>query len=78
MTRARQARRRTPAPKGDIHLRVGRLLRDKRIAKGWSQAQLGSPHFSRALISAAELGKVGLSLSTLAFLARKLEMPCGA
>jgi len=51
------------------------LLRDARIKKGLSQAQLGAPHLTRAMVSAVELGKVAPSLKSLAFFAKQLEVP---
>jgi transcriptional regulator with XRE-family HTH domain len=71
----KQRRRRNPAPVDDLHVRVGVLLREARIKKGLSQAQLGFPHSTRAMISAVELGKVAASLKGLAFYAKKLGVP---
>lgn len=67
-------RRRSPAPLGDLPLLVGARLREVRTAHGLSQSELGAPHFTRAHISAIELGKVLPSLGTLAFFARRLGL----
>lgn len=69
----KQRRTRHPAPKGDLYIKVGALLREARIKKGLSQAQpqLGVPNYTRAHVSATELGKIA-SLPALAYFARKL------
>ena len=72
---AKQTRVRRPPPKGDLYVRVGVRVRDARIQKGLSQAQLGAPFFTRAMVSAVELGKISPALKTLAHFARKLEVP---
>ena len=70
----RGTRTRNPAPAGDLSVRLGALLRQARLAKGLSQAQLGAPHFTRAMVSAVELGKTSPSIKSLAFFAGKLEV----
>jgi transcriptional regulator with XRE-family HTH domain len=40
-----------------------------------SQTQLGAPHFTRAYVSAVELGKIRPSVRSLEFLAERLRMP---
>ena len=47
-----KARVRRPAPVSDVLKGLGDRLREARIAAGLSQAQLGSPHFTRAYVSA--------------------------
>ncbi|HTH71205.1 MAG TPA: tetratricopeptide repeat protein, partial [Candidatus Saccharimonadales bacterium] len=42
---------------------------------GLSQAQLGAPHFTRAYVSAIELGKVRPAMKSLDFMAEKLGKP---
>jgi ribosome-binding protein aMBF1 (putative translation factor) len=71
---AKQKRVRHPAPKGDLHAKVGALIREARIKRGLSQAQLGAPHATRAMVSAVELAKVAPSLKMLAHFAQKLEV----
>jgi len=71
---SKQRRNRHPAPTGDLHVRVGALIRALREERGLSQAKLGAPNFTRAHVSAVELGKVAPSLKTLAFFARKLDV----
>src|SRR5258708_39800753 len=69
---AKQRRVRHPAPKGDLYVKVGARLRELRDHRRLSQAQLGAPNFTRAHVSAVELGKVAPSLKTPAFFAQKL------
>ena len=40
-----------------------------------SQANLGAPYFTRAHVSAIELGKILPAVNTLAHFARKLKLP---
>jgi transcriptional regulator with XRE-family HTH domain len=54
---------------------VGLRVRETRIKKGLSQSQLGAPFFTRAMVSAVELGKISPALKTLAHFASKLEVP---
>lgn len=68
-------RRRTPAPASDLHIATGALIRAARDQRGMSQAQLGAPFFTRAHVSAVELGKVAPSLKTLGRFAAKLQAP---
>src|SRR5437868_4759967 len=68
-------RRRTPAPADDLHLATGALVRAARGQRGISQTQLGAPYFTRAHISAVELGKAAPSLKTLMHFATKLGVP---
>src|SRR6266498_1954301 len=65
-------RRRVPAPVSQSLDRLGERLRKARIEAGLSQAQLGSPHFTRAYVSALELGKIRPAMKSLEFLAGKL------
>jgi ribosome-binding protein aMBF1 (putative translation factor) len=73
--RLKQTRVRKPPPKGDLYVRVGRLVREARETKGLSQSELGAPFFTRAMVSAVELGKISPALKTLAHFATKLEVP---
>jgi transcriptional regulator with XRE-family HTH domain len=73
---ARQSKprkRRTPAPVG---AGLGERVR-ARARLGLSQAALGSPHLTRAFVSAIELGKVQPSLKSLEHLASKLGVEVG-
>jgi len=72
---AKQTRVRKPPPKGDLYIRVGQRVRQVRETKGLSQSQLGAPFFTRAMVSAVELGKISPALKTLAHFAAKLEVP---
>src|SRR5437667_400169 len=70
--RRRRKRTRTPPPQAEVLSGVGARLREARIACGISQAKLGAPYFTRAHVSAIELGKVSPALKSLAHFARKL------
>jgi tetratricopeptide (TPR) repeat protein len=50
-------------------------LREVRIASGLSQAQLGAPYFTRAHVSAIELGKIRPAMRSLEHMAKKLDKP---
>jgi tetratricopeptide (TPR) repeat protein len=50
-------------------------LREGRIAAGISQAQLGAPYFTRAHVSAIELGKIRPAMRSLEHMAKKLDKP---
>ena len=56
---------------------LGERLRKARLEADLSQAQLGAPHFTRAHISAIEMGKVRPAVRSLEFLAGKLGKPIG-
>jgi tetratricopeptide (TPR) repeat protein len=45
------------------------------MASGMSQAQLGAPYFTRAHVSAIELGKIRPAMRSLEHIARKLNKP---
>jgi tetratricopeptide (TPR) repeat protein len=66
------ARRVNQKSKGPIDPYVGERLRELRLARGLSQAQLAEPHFSKALISLAETGRTRISLRAAEILAGKL------
>ncbi len=67
-----RARRRRPVALSSALQRLGERLREARTEAGLSQAQLGDPHFTRAHISAIELGKIRPAMRSLDFLAVKL------
>ena len=50
-------------------------MREARVAAGLSQAELGAPYFTRAHVSAIELGKIRPAMRTLEHFARKLGKP---
>jgi len=50
-------------------------LRDARVAAGLSQAQLGAPYYTRAHVSAIELGKIRPAMKSLEHMAGKLGKP---
>lgn len=70
-----RTRQRTPAPVSESLRRLGERLRRARVESGLSQAQLGAPHFTRAYVSALELGKIRPAMKSLEFLASKLGKP---
>ena len=55
--------------------RLGERVREARIAAGISQAELGAPYFTRAHVSAVELGKIRPAMRSLEHMARKLDRP---
>jgi tetratricopeptide (TPR) repeat protein len=67
-----RTRSRTPAPVSDSLRKLGERVRQARTEAGLSQAQLGTPHFTRAYVSALELGKIRPAMSSLEFIAGKL------
>lgn len=67
-----RARHRSPAPVSGSLGRLGERIRKARGEAGLSQAQLGQPHFTRAYVSALELGKIRPAMKSLEFLAAKL------
>ncbi|HYY54825.1 MAG TPA: helix-turn-helix transcriptional regulator [Candidatus Dormibacteraeota bacterium] len=68
-------RRRKPAPDGAALRDLGERIRTTRTAAHMSQTQLGAPHFTRAYVSAVELGKIRPSMRSLEFLAGRLGVP---
>ena len=68
-TRTRQRR---AAPDSPALRQLGQRLREARIAAGLSQAQLGSPYYTRAHVSAIELGKIRPAMKSLEHMAAKL------
>ena len=70
-----RTRRRRPAPLSPALKKLGERLREVRIASGLSQAQLGAPYFTRAHVSAVELGKIRPAMRSLEHMAKKLDKP---
>ena len=70
-----RSRQHSPAPISESLLRLGDRLRKARTEAGLSQSQLGAPHFTRAYISALELGKIRPAMTSLEFLAGRLGKP---
>src|SRR5439155_10108422 len=70
-----RTRTRRPAPVSEALQQIGERIRQARAEAGLSQAQLGAPHFTRAYVSAIELGKVRPAMKSLEFLADKLGKP---
>src|SRR6266567_509704 len=70
-----RSRVRRPAPVSTALRQIGERIRKARTEAGLSQAQLGTPHFTRAYVSAIELGKVRPAMKSLEFLADKLGKP---
>jgi tetratricopeptide (TPR) repeat protein len=71
-TRTRQRR---AAPESPALQQLGQRLREARTAAGLSQAQLGSPYYTRAHVSAIELGKIRPAMKSLEHMAAKLGKP---
>src|SRR5579859_7318350 len=67
-----RTRVRRPAPVSASLAQIGERIRKARTEAGLSQAQLGAPHFTRAYVSAIELGKVRPAMKSLEFMAGKL------
>jgi transcriptional regulator with XRE-family HTH domain len=65
-------RHRSRVPRRDLAAAFGRRIRSLRSAKGISQAELGAPYFTRAHVSAIELGKILPAIPTLNHFAEKL------
>jgi tetratricopeptide (TPR) repeat protein len=70
-----RTRIRRPAPVSESLQQIGDRIRKARTEAGLSQAQLGAPHFTRAYVSAIELGKVRPAMKSLDFMAEKLGKP---
>src|SRR5260221_355193 len=70
-----RSRVRRAAPVSDSLQQIGERIRKARLESGLSQAQVGAPHFTRAYVSAIELGKVRPAMKSLEFLADKLRKP---
>src|SRR5256885_3128309 len=70
-----RTRTRRPAPVSVALQQIGERIRSARTDAGLSQAQLGAPHFTRAYVSAIELGKVRPAMKSLEFMADKLGKP---
>jgi tetratricopeptide (TPR) repeat protein len=68
-TRTRQRR---SAPDSPALRQLGQRLREARVAAGLSQAQLGSPYYTRAHVSAIELGKIRPAMKSLEHMATKV------
>jgi tetratricopeptide (TPR) repeat protein len=71
-TRTRQRR---AAPESPALKQLGQRLREARAAAGLSQSQLGAPYYTRAHVSAIELGKIRPAMKTLEHMAAKLGKP---
>ena len=65
-------RHRSRVPRRDLGAAFGHRIRSLRSEKGISQAELGAPYFTRAHVSAIELGKILPAIPTLVHFARKL------
>jgi len=70
-----RTRRRRPVPVTPALRQLGDKLRQARTEAGLSQAQLGAPYFTRAHVSAIELGKIRPAMRSLEHMARKLGKP---
>lgn len=68
-------RQRRVVPESPALRQLGQRLREARVAAGLSQAQLGSPYYTRAHVSAIELGKIRPAMKSLEHMAAKLGKP---
>src|SRR2546422_2946107 len=68
-------RRRRPAPMSAALKKLGDRLREARLAAGISQGQLGAPYYTRAHVSAIELGKIRPAMKSLEHMATRLGKP---
>ena len=69
---ATRTRQRRAAPESAGLRQLGQRLREARVAAGLSQAQLGAPYYTRAHVSAIELGKIRPAMKSLEHMAGKL------
>lgn len=69
---AARKRKRSPVPLSPSLAGLGERIRAVRLEAGLSQSRLGRPHFTRAYVSALELGKIRPSMKALEFLAQRL------
>lgn len=65
-------RRHARAPSNNVAIAIGSRIRELRLAKGLSAAALGAPYYTRAHVSAIELGKIHGSIAALHHFANKL------
>ncbi len=72
---ASSTRSRRPVPLSPSLQQLGERVRSARAASGLTQTQLGDPHFTRAYVSAVELGKIRPAMKSLEFIAGKLGKP---
>lgn len=70
-----RTRHRRAAPESPALRQLGQRLRQARVAAGLSQAQLGAPYYTRAHVSAIELGKIRPAMTSLEHMAAKLGKP---
>ncbi|MEX2047341.1 MAG: helix-turn-helix transcriptional regulator [Chloroflexota bacterium] len=68
-------RQRHAAPESTALRQLGQRLREARVAAALSQAQLGAPYYTRAHVSAIELGKIRPTMKSLEHMATKLGRP---
>ncbi len=70
-----RTRQRRAAPESPALRQLGQRLREARVAAGLSQARLGAPYYTRAHVSAIELGKIRPAMKSLEHMAAKLGKP---
>ena len=73
-----RTRQRRAAPESAGLRQLGQRLREARVAAGMSQAQLGAPYYTRAHVSAIELGKIRPAMKSLEHMAAKLGRPASS
>jgi len=72
---AQRTRRRRAVPDTSAIQQLGERIRAARTEAGLSQAQLGAPYYTRAHVSAIELGKIRPAMKSLEHIAAKLGKP---
>ncbi|MBI3521678.1 MAG: helix-turn-helix transcriptional regulator [Chloroflexi bacterium] len=70
-----QTRTRRPIPDSTTVKELGARIRRARTEAGLSQGALAAPNFTRAYVSAIELGKIRPSMKALEYLANRLGKP---
>jgi len=70
-----RSRQRRAAPESAGLRKLGERVREARVESHLSQAQLGAPYYTRAHISAIELGKIRPAMKSLEHIAAKLRKP---
>jgi len=65
----------TGASKTRVDRAIGQRLRAARLRRSMTAEALGAPRYTRAHVSAIELGKISASVVALSYFARKLRVP---
>jgi transcriptional regulator with XRE-family HTH domain len=71
----RRVPRRTPPPVGDTYQLIGERLREIRLRKGLTQAEVGAPYFTKQHVSAIEGGRMAPAIKSLRHFGKVLGVP---